>query len=98
VPPSVRGPWRTLALGGPHLGDADVEEPDWIPPGPLPPGLFAIHVRQARDAVALQASVWRRAREMRDRRLQSVETVVERKQGVPPEGDDDRFFLLARNS
>jgi hypothetical protein len=30
---------------------------------------------------------------MRDLRLQGVETIVERGQGVPVESDDDRFFL-----
>jgi hypothetical protein len=30
---------------------------------------------------------------MRDRRLQRIETVIERQQGVPPEGNDDSLFL-----
>ena len=30
---------------------------------------------------------------MRDGRLEGVEAVVERQQGVPPEGDDDGFLL-----
>ena len=30
---------------------------------------------------------------MRDRRLQSIEAVIERQQRVAPEGDDDRLFL-----
>jgi transposase-like protein len=35
----------------------------------------------------------RRARQMRDRRPQSAEAVVERQQGVPSEGDEHRLFL-----
>jgi hypothetical protein len=30
---------------------------------------------------------------MRDRRLQCVEAVVERQQGMPPEGDHDRLLF-----
>ena len=43
--------------------------------------------------MALQAAMQRRARQMRDRRLQRIEAVVERQQGMPAEGDDDRLFL-----
>ena len=46
-----------------------------------------------RDAMALQAAVQRRARQVRDRRLQGVEAVVERQQRMPAEGDDDRLLL-----
>ena len=34
---------------------------------------------------------------MRDRRLQGIEAVVEGKQRVLPEGDNDRFFLDAQH-
>jgi len=30
---------------------------------------------------------------MRDRRLQSVQAIVERQQGVPSQGDHDRLFF-----
>jgi hypothetical protein len=43
--------------------------------------------------MTLKATVQRRARLMRDRRLQSVKAIVERQQGVPPEGDDDRLLF-----
>src|ERR1700683_3658167 len=35
----------------------------------------------------------RRARQMRDRRLQGVEAIVERQQSMPSEGDNDGLFL-----
>jgi hypothetical protein len=43
--------------------------------------------------MALQTAMQRRARQVRNGRLQSVEAVVERQQGMPSEGDDDRLFL-----
>ena len=41
----------------------------------------------------LQTAMQRRARQMRDRRLQGVEAIVERKQRVLTEGDDNRFLF-----
>ena len=82
-----------LALSGSNLGDVDMEIADRI-------GLelalgrgFAFDLRQARDPVALQAAMQRRARQMRDGRLQRVEAVVERQQRMPSEGDDDGLLL-----
>lgn len=43
--------------------------------------------------MALQTAVQGRARQARDRRLSSVEAIVERQQGMPSEGDDHRLFL-----
>jgi hypothetical protein len=43
--------------------------------------------------VALQTPVKRRARQMRDRRLQGIKAVVERQQSMPSEGNDDGLFL-----
>ena len=40
-----------------------------------------------------QAAMQRGSRQVRDRRLQAVEAVVKRQQGVPAEGDNDRFLL-----
>ena len=59
-----------LALGGLHLGDVDVEEADRIAFELPPRGDVARDVWQARDVVALQAAVQRRAAEMRNGRLQ----------------------------
>src|SRR5450432_3281892 len=56
-------------------------------------GGFAFDLRQPGDPVALQAAMQRRARQVRDGGLQSVKAVVERQQGMPPEGHDDGLFL-----
>ena len=67
-----------LALFCPDFGDVDMEEADRVglelPFG----GLIALGISQLADAVSLQAAVQRGSRQMRDRRLQSVETIVER--------------------
>ena len=48
-----------LAFGSLHLGNIDVEEPDWIAFEALTFGLVALDVGQARDAVSLQAPMQR---------------------------------------
>ena len=58
-----------FALGGLDLGDVDVEIPDGVCLELLLGWFVAIDLRQARDVMALQASVQRRARQMWDRRL-----------------------------
>jgi hypothetical protein len=66
-----------LTLLGSDLGDIDVEEADGVAPeGHL--RLVAFHLRQSADAMPLQAPVQRRARQMRDRRLQRIEAIVAR--------------------
>ena len=45
--------------------------------------LGAFDIRQAGDAVALQTAMQRGSRQVRDRCLQRVETVIERQQRVP---------------
>ena len=79
-----------LALDGSHLGEVDMEIADRV-------GLelalgrgFAFDLRQASNSVTLKAAMLLRARQMRDGRLERVEAVVERQQGMPPEGDHDR--------
>jgi hypothetical protein len=42
--------------------------------------------------MALQATMQRRSRQMSDRRLQRIETIVERQERLPPESNDDRLF------
>jgi len=56
-------------------------------------GGFAFDLRETGNPVALQTSVKGRARQMRDRRLQSVEAIVERQQTMPSESNDDGLFL-----
>lgn len=60
-------------------------------------GLVALHLRQAADAVPLQAAVKRRAGQVRDRGLQAVEAVVQRQQSMPAEGHDDGLLLWGQN-
>jgi len=65
-----------------------VEEADRIGlEGPLG-GLVALDLRQPRDAVALEAAMEGRPRQVRDGRLQGIETIVQRQKGMAPEGDD----------
>jgi hypothetical protein len=54
---------------------------------------FALDLRQPRNSMTLKATMKGRAGQMRNRRLQCVEAIVERQQGVPSEGDDHGFFL-----
>ena len=44
---------------------------------------FAFDLRQARDPMALEAAMQRRARQVRDGRLQSVKAIIERQQRMP---------------
>jgi hypothetical protein len=43
--------------------------------------------------MALEATMQRRARQMRDGRLQGVKAIVERQQRMPAEGDDHGLLL-----
>ncbi len=47
--------------------------------------------------MALQTPMQCRARQMRDRRLQSVKTVGQRQQCVPPKCDDYRLLSLGQD-
>lgn len=68
-----------------HSGNVDVKEADGIALEPLSFRLVAVHLRQARDAVALEAPMQCRARQMRDRGLKSVEAVIAGQQRMAPE-------------
>jgi len=85
-----------LAFGGLHLSDIDVKEADRIALEALALRLVTLDVRQAGDAVPLEASMQRRSGQMRDRRLQCVEAVVQRQQGMPAERDDGRLLSLGQ--
>lgn len=75
--------WATPAFGpgSLHLGNIHVEEADRVTFEALALGLDALDVRQAGEAVLLQAAMQRRPGQMRDRWLQSVEAVIQRQQG-----------------
>jgi hypothetical protein len=66
-----------FALGGLNFGNVDVEIADRVALELLPVGLVAVHVRQPADPMPLQTATQRRPRQMRDRRLQSLETIVQ---------------------
>ena len=50
---------------------------------------LAVEIGQPADTVALEAAVQSGAGELRDRRLQGIEAIVERQERVAPEGDDE---------
>src|SRR6516164_1392915 len=82
-----------LALGGSNLGDVDMEIADRIGLELASRRGFAFDLRKPGDPVALQTAMEGRTRQMRDGWLQSVEAVVERQQGMPPESDDHSLLL-----
>lgn len=86
-----------FALFGPDLGNVDVEEADRVALELLPLRLVTFDIRQARYSMPLQAPMQRRACQMRDRRLQRIEIVIQRQQRVPPERDDHGFLFFAEN-
>ena len=55
--------------------------------------LVAGDIGQAADAVALQAPMQGRPRQVRDRRLQGVKAIIERQQRMATESHDDRLVL-----
>jgi len=85
-----------LASGGLHLSDIDLKEADRIELEALALRLVTFDVRQAGDAVPLEASMQRRSGQMRDRRLQRVEAVVQWQRGMPAERDDGRLLSLGQ--
>src|SRR5271169_6827339 len=86
-----------FALRRLHFGDVDVEEADRIDLEFPPWLLIAFRLRQSADVVALQAAMERRARQVRDRRLERVKAVVERQQGMPSEGDNHGLLLRGQD-
>ena len=82
-----------LALRSSNPGDVDMEIADRIGLEFAFGGGFAFDLGQPGDPVALQTPVKRRAGQMRDGGLQSVQAVVERQQSMPSEGNDDGLFL-----
>ena len=82
-----------LALRGLHFGDVDMKLADRIGLELALGRSFAFDLRQAGDPMTLKAAMQRRARQARDRRLQCVKAVVERRQSMPSERNDDGLFL-----
>ena len=71
----------------------DLEAADGIGLKDLLRRLVGFDLWQAGDVVPLQAPAERRAGEVREGGLESVEAVIQRQQGVAPEGDDDGLLL-----
>jgi hypothetical protein len=82
---------KKLSLGRLHLGDVDVDRASGSPPVReplaranriplelLPTWLVALDIRQARDAMPLQAPMQRRSGQVRDRGLQSIKAIIQR--------------------
>lgn len=82
-----------LALFSPDLGNINVEVADRIAFELLLGRFVPFNIRQPADAVALQTAVQRRARQMRDRWLESIEAIIERQQRVASKGDNDGFLF-----
>ena len=81
-----------LALLGPDLREIDVDVPKRIRLE-LPTWRRALGVRQTADAVALEETVQRGSSEMRDRRLEGLEAIVERQRRVSTKRHDQGFFV-----
>jgi hypothetical protein len=82
-----------LAFRGSDFGDVEMKIADRVGLEPAFRRSFAFDLGQARDPMALKAAMQRRAGQMRESRLQSVEAVVERQQSMPSEGDHDRLLF-----
>ena len=82
-----------LALLSANLGNVEVEVTDRVTLEGFLSGLITGDLRQTADRVAFKAPMQGGPGQMRDRRLQGVEAVVQRQQCMLAEGDDDRFLL-----
>ena len=87
-----------LAFFGADLGDVHMKITDRIGLELLlPGGLVAFDLRQAANAVPLQAAMQGRSGQRGDRGLKRIKTVVQRKQRVLAEGNNKSFLFRAKN-
>jgi hypothetical protein len=86
-----------LALFGAHLRQINMEVADRIGLELLAPGPVALHIGQPGDATALQAAMQRRAGQLRNRGPKRIQAVVERKQRMPAESNDNGFLFKGLN-
>jgi hypothetical protein len=82
-----------LAFFGPDFGDVDVKEADRVRLELLLCGLVPFDLLGGADAESLQAAMQGRPRQMKNGRLQGVETIVERQEGMAPERDGDHLLF-----
>jgi hypothetical protein len=81
------------ALRGSNLGEVDMKIADRIGREFAFGRGFAFDLGQPGDPVALQTPVKGRAGQMREGGLQGIKAVVERRQAMPSERNDDGLFL-----
>lgn len=86
-----------LAFLGSNLCDIDMELANRIALELLPLRLVACDVRQSGYAIPLQTSMRGRACQVRYRRLQGIEAIVQRQKCVPTERDHHRLLVFAQN-
>lgn len=82
-----------LPLFRSDFGEVDMEVADRVDFEALLSSLRCVWVGQTGDAVALQASMQRRAGEVGQSGLKGILAIVERQQGVLPESDDNGLIL-----
>lgn len=83
-----------FSLRGADLGEIDMKVADGVSLELLLWGrAMTCHVRKAADAMTLEATMQRRAGELRQGGLERVETIVEWKKGVPAKGDHHGLLL-----
>jgi hypothetical protein len=80
-----------------NFGNVDMEKADWIRLELFRRLFVTFNIRQSANAMTVQTAMQRRPRQMLDRRLQRVKTIVERQKRMPAKGDDDRFFFHRKN-
>ena len=86
-----------LAFFGPHFGNVDVEEADRVGCALLLRRLAPLDIWQLADAVALQTTMQRRSRQMRDARLQRIQAIIERISVCRRKDDNDRLVFDRKN-
>ncbi len=86
-----------LAFGRAPLGDVDLEGADRIAFELFSGWLVAFDIGAPGDAMTLQAAMRRGPRQARDGWLSCVEAIIQRKQCVLVQGDDDRFLMRGNN-
>src|SRR5262249_58209534 len=82
-----------FAFFGAHFSDINVEVADRVPLERLLAPCLAFDRRKPADLVALEQSMQRRSREMRDGRLEGIKAIVERQQRMLTERNSKRFLL-----
>jgi hypothetical protein len=86
-----------FAFRGAHFRQIDMKVADGIALELLSSRLPTFYFRQPADAMPFQTAMQRRAGQVRNRCLQSMEAVIEGQQSMPAEGKDDGLLLHRQN-